>query len=937
MTKEGKGDFGMINIFYKLVDMSISASWLVFAIVLLRLVFRKAPKKIMCCLWALAAIRLVCPFAIESSFSLVPSVQTVGNAGMHDLVSIEPDMAGFWDTSADMKNALPGSENDTQGIMDGASSLISPVTNIEEKNTVEKTTGELKENSSIKSVVDGVQGADYDMPRTAAGIKHITAEKLAKIWIVGIGVMLLYAAVSYMLLYTKTRASLKLEGNVYICDDIDTPFILGVFAPKIYLPSMLTAEERECVMAHEKAHLKRFDNLWKPLGYIIFSVYWFNPVMWAAYILLCRDIELACDEKVISDKTMDFKKQYAMALLNCSSHRKIVSACPLAFGEVSVKTRIRTVLNYKKPTFWIIIAAVAACVVVTVCFMTNPIGSCENEGSQTESVIAEGATESDSETVSEEIQFVNEESFEYGGWRVTISEQQGYKYFYIDNNVLIRNIDTRELTELKIFYPSVENPYLEMKESDEYPRWGVLGTAASRASFTDGDVAVGVYKYEQSLQPLSTNEAEKGYFVMYASPDKKDIWYLDIPLGMKKDEVERIMAGINIEVLPQNEVRHYQADSELSCAEQLKLAADRIAFLTFFADDSDPQGYIYEYGKRGFDVYAEEMKLTRPYIYEKLKEPVSSLCTILDAEPKDTRIIEAGYGDVIVVLNLGSIDPVIVKMRMEGELWKPIDRLTVDSYDYKIYSKTAEYESELTNDKLTELIIDESPQSYIWEDDAEGFIVLDSTDNGETVLYGSADGHWLVLQKGERVIPITISWRSHRRYIPQIVEADYDNDGKTEYALWVGKDSGTGISTDGFYMLETDWESDAEGKVIHSLTEYRYHDSFSELNALDFEYDEADKCVTVLYNGNTVGVIDLTGFFEQYGGEYKGIDFGNIYSFTYRDGDWYFSASGGTYADSVYGPVYNYGVEFAGRVVYDGNYFHLEDIKVLIEDGSNAL
>ena len=295
MTKEGKGDFGMINIFYKLVDMSISASWLVFAIVLLRLVFRKAPKKIICCLWALAAIRLVCPFAIESSFSLVPGVQTVGNAGMQDLVSIEPDMAGFGDTSADMKDTLTGSENDTQGIMDGASSLISPVTNIEEKNTVEKTTGELKENSSIKSSADGVQGADYDMPRTAAGIKHITAENLAKIWIAGIGVMLLYAAASYMLLYTKTRASLKLEENVYICDDIDTPFILGVFAPKIYLPSMLTAEERECVMAHEQAHLKRFDNLWKPLGYIIFSVYWFNPVMWAAYILLCRDIELACD------------------------------------------------------------------------------------------------------------------------------------------------------------------------------------------------------------------------------------------------------------------------------------------------------------------------------------------------------------------------------------------------------------------------------------------------------------------------------------------------------------------------------------------------------------------------------------------------------------------------------------------------------------------
>ena len=192
------------------------------------------------------------------------------------------------------------------------------------------------------------------------------------IWLTGMAAMLLYALISYLLLRRKVRASVAANSRVKECDEVDSPFILGIFRPEIYVPSGIDENTLELVIAHEEAHLKRHDHWWKPFGFVLLAVYWFNPFCWVAYILLCRDIEAACDEKVIKDKDREYMAAYSQALLDCSVNRRIIAACPLAFGETGVKERVRGVLNYKKPAFWMIMVAVITCIVVAACFMTNP-------------------------------------------------------------------------------------------------------------------------------------------------------------------------------------------------------------------------------------------------------------------------------------------------------------------------------------------------------------------------------------------------------------------------------------------------------------------------------------------------------------------------------------------------------------------------------------
>ena len=182
---------------------------------------------------------------------------------------------------------------------------------------------------------------------------------------------------------------IKYREKCRICDNIASPFILGIFRPMIYLPGSLTPEQMQQVLAHETAHLKRKDHWWKPLGFAILTLHWFNPLVWLAYVLLCRDIEMACDEKVVRTMETEEKRSYSKTLLECSVSRRMISACPLAFGEVGVKTRIRSVLNYKKPAFWVVVAALLICVVVAVCFLTNPVkdggkNSIQNGNSQSE-------------------------------------------------------------------------------------------------------------------------------------------------------------------------------------------------------------------------------------------------------------------------------------------------------------------------------------------------------------------------------------------------------------------------------------------------------------------------------------------------------------------------------------------------------------------------
>lgn len=312
-------DWFINDFFYWTLNASISASFLVLAIILLRFIFKKAPKALLVALWGLVAIRLVCPFSLESALSLVPSAETIPN---ESIFSEETQHDNF---------------------------TMDFVTNPNYPETITH---------------------EFETPVSSVGIDLLQLEFL---WLIGIAAMLLYTIISYVLIYRKTKPSILLKDNIYICDNIETPFILGVIKPKIYIPSYMNEEDMKFVIAHEKAHLKRKDQLWKPLGFVLLSLYWINPVMWIAYILLCRDIELACDEKVIKEMGVDIKKPYSQALINCSVPRKAIAACPLAFGEVGVKDRIKSVLNYKKPAFWVIVTAVLASAVVAVCFMTDPL------------------------------------------------------------------------------------------------------------------------------------------------------------------------------------------------------------------------------------------------------------------------------------------------------------------------------------------------------------------------------------------------------------------------------------------------------------------------------------------------------------------------------------------------------------------------------------
>ena len=311
----------MAAVFLKLLNLSISASWLVLAVLVLRLISKRSPKWVNVLLWGIVALRLVLPFSIESALSLIPSAETVSPA----VVQFDP-----------------------------APTITSGVNIID--------------NAVNPSLSEHFAAA----PTMSVNPLYVWTYLAGWVWLIGLGVMLLYALVSYLRLRRRVSVSLCVRENIYLCDAISSPFILGVVKPHIYLPSGLDEVQRQNVLSHERAHLTRRDHWWKPLGFALLAVYWFNPVLWLAYTLLCRDIELACDERVIRTMDESAVKTYSTVLLACSMPRKAVITCPLAFGEVGVKERVRNALHYKKPAFWVVAASVAVCVVVAVCFLTNP-------------------------------------------------------------------------------------------------------------------------------------------------------------------------------------------------------------------------------------------------------------------------------------------------------------------------------------------------------------------------------------------------------------------------------------------------------------------------------------------------------------------------------------------------------------------------------------
>ena len=309
--------------FLKLANMSISASWLVLAILVLRLVLMKAPKWVNVLLWGIVAVRLICPFTIESALSLIPSTQTIP---MNIEIAAKPAI----DSGVEVVN-----------------SMVNPM----------------------------IAASFTPYPGASANPLQIWIPLAAVIWAFGMVLMFLYTAISYWRLNRRIDTAVRYRDNIFQSENVSSPFVLGIIKPKIYLPFQMNEQDLQHVVAHEQAHIRRKDHWWKPLGFLLMTLHWFNPLMWLAYVMLCRDIELACDEKVIKELNSAQRADYTQALVACSVNRRMIAACPLAFGEVGVKDRVKSIMNYRKPTFWITMTALVACVIASICFLTNPISN----------------------------------------------------------------------------------------------------------------------------------------------------------------------------------------------------------------------------------------------------------------------------------------------------------------------------------------------------------------------------------------------------------------------------------------------------------------------------------------------------------------------------------------------------------------------------------
>lgn len=313
----------MTEFFVTLVNMSISAGWIILVVLMLRILLKKTPKWVNVLLWGIVAVRLICPFSFESALSLIPSPQTINPE-----VALNP---------AAIDSGVP--------IID---SVVNPVIS----------------NATITP-----------QPEKEINLLTFIMPYLAGVWLVGVIALLIYTIVSYLRLKKKIGTAVLLRDNIYQSEAVVSPFVLGIIKPEIYISFNMNERDTEHVISHEIAHIKRKDHIMKPLGFLILTLYWFNPLVWLGYILFCRDIELACDEKVVKGLSKEQRADYSEALLNCSVNRRLISACPVAFGELNVKNRVKSVLNYKKPAFWVILVAVILSVVVAVCFLTDPLSN----------------------------------------------------------------------------------------------------------------------------------------------------------------------------------------------------------------------------------------------------------------------------------------------------------------------------------------------------------------------------------------------------------------------------------------------------------------------------------------------------------------------------------------------------------------------------------
>lgn len=406
----------MNHIFIELLNNALITSALIMAVILVRLCIKKAPRWISCALWGLVAVKLIIPFHIESILSLVPNSEPIP-------INIE------YQAVPQITSSVPT-----------VNQVINPV---------------LADNfaANVAYSVNPMQ---------------IVISVASMIWIGGVALLCLYALVSYILLRKRVAVSQKICERVYSCDEVQSPFILGVINPKIYMPSGMDEDVTDCVLEHERAHLKRGDHIWKPLGFLILAVYWFQPLCWIAYILLCKDIELACDEKVAKNKDREWKAEYCQALLECHVKQKMITACPVAFGEVSVKDRVKNVLNYKKPALFITVAALALGVVVAICFMTDQKGNKDLSvsGQDMEAAGDENTTDSQTNggTQTQDKELENALNATANKWAKAICAGDGKTIIAMADQEVIKNFEDADLLrqgEGTVYFSLGSSPMLE--------------------------------------------------------------------------------------------------------------------------------------------------------------------------------------------------------------------------------------------------------------------------------------------------------------------------------------------------------------------------------------------------------------------------------------------------------------------------------------------
>lgn len=460
----------MGDVFLKFLNMSITASWLIVVVLGVRLLFRRMPKWITCVLWGVVAIRLIVPFSIESEFSLQPSAEPIKSSTIVDgeIVSYAPSIDS--------------------------------------------------ELSIVQEVVNPVLAQNFTCQETeGVAPLQIWKEIAGSVWIGGMIVLFVLALISIMKLHSLVREAICYKEKVYICDAVKSPFILGVINPRIYLSSSIDEQEMAYIMAHENAHLQRKDHLWKPFAYLLLCIYWFNPICWIAYIMLCKDIELACDEKVIKHMNFGDKKEYSKVLLSGATQRRLVLACPLAFGEVGVKERVQAVLKHKKPAAGITIIAVFICIIIAVCFLTNP-----SKKYHIRITIPAGSTE----------RFCySDEEISPKGASLMIENGDGLG----DTEVILLPVEVREENAYEAEYMT---PGMPVKKDVEEGAWYKIGVNVQNSTSEDITVYVSVRNVDIRIASEETSVAKSDEADTFKEQEKENSKIQDLAYYLELSAVD---------------------------------------------------------------------------------------------------------------------------------------------------------------------------------------------------------------------------------------------------------------------------------------------------------------------------------------------------------------------------------------------------------------